>query len=217
MTGVDPAEMRRTYDDRGLTEDELDPDPVAQFGRWFREAVEVGLPEPNAMVLTTVDPDGRPSARHVLLKGFGADGFRFFTNHGSRKARAVAAHPWATLVFPWFPMSRQVIVEGRVERLPDAPADAYWAGRPRASQLGAWASEQSAPVASRAELAAAWADVEDRFPEGEPVPRPPFWGGYLVVPDRVELWAGRVGRLHDRLRYSRTDDAASWTVTRLAP
>ena len=217
MTGVDPAEMRRTYDDRGLTEAELDPDPVAQFDRWFREVVAVGLPEPNAMVLTTVDPDRRPSARHVLLKGYGPDGFRFFTNRGSRKAAAVEANPWATLVFPWFPMSRQVIVEGRVERLPDAPADDYWSHRPRPSQLGAWASRQSTPVTSRAELEAELAEVEARFPEGEPVPRPPFWGGYLVVPDRVELWAGRLGRLHDRLRYSRTDEASPWTVTRLSP
>ena len=216
MAGVDLAEMRRAYDDLGLSEEALAHDPVTQFDRWLHDVVAVGLPEPNAMVLATVDPDGRPSARHVLLKGHDAEGFRFFTNLGSRKAEALATHPVATLVFPWFAMSRQVIVEGPVERLDDDAADAYFAQRPRDSQLGAWASRQSTVVGSREELDAELAAVMTRFPPDAVVPRPPFWGGFRVVPDRIEFWAGRVGRLHDRLRYRR-DDADTWTVERLSP
>jgi pyridoxamine 5'-phosphate oxidase len=205
--------MRRSYEAAGVDADDLGPDPVVAFGRWFAEAASAGIIEPNAMVLATVGADGAPAARTVLLKGYGGNGLRFFTNLGSAKAADLAVEPRVALVFPWHAMSRQVRVTGAVEAVDRAEVEAYFASRPRDSQLGAWASRQSSVVASRAELDAALASVEARFP-GE-VPTPPGWGGYRVVPQTWEFWAGRAGRLHDRLRYRRTDDG--WTVERLAP
>jgi pyridoxamine 5'-phosphate oxidase len=212
----DPARLRRAYEGHGLIESELAADPFEQFERWFADAIAAGLPEPNAMVLSTASADGEPSARTVLLKGHGPAGFRFFTNHSSRKARDLAANPRATLLFPWHPMRRQVIVAGAVGRLSREESAAYFHSRPYGSQLGAWASErQSSVIPSREELEAAYARAARAWPEPGPVPLPDFWGGYVVVPSTVEFWQGGVDRLHDRLRYRRTD--AKWLVERLSP
>ncbi len=201
---VDLANLRRSYLARGLGESDLTPEPYALFRRWLADAVAARVPEPNAMALATSTPDGRPSVRHVLLKGFDDRGFAFYTNRGSRKARELAANPWAALAFPWFPMERQVLVSGAVEEVGREETVAYWHTRPRESQLGAWASPQSTPVASRAVLDKAVAEMAARFP-GE-VPLPDFWGGFRVLPDTVEFWQGRIGRMHDRFRYSATHD-----------
>ena len=209
----DLSSLRRDYVMAGLGEEDLAPTWYEQLARWFLE-VE-GLDEPNAMVLTTATPDGRPSARTVLLKGYDERGLVFFTNRRSRKGRELAANPHAALLLPWHDLQRQVAVVGGVEQLDEAASDAYFASRPRAAQLGAWASDQSAVLPDRAALEAALAAADARFAEG-PVPRPPHWGGYRVVPDEVEFWQGRPARLHDRLRYRRTGEDA-WVVERLAP
>jgi pyridoxamine 5'-phosphate oxidase len=205
--------MRRTYERVGVDVDDLGPDPVVAFGRWFADALGAGVAEPNAMVLATVGPDGAPSARTVLLKGFDGQGLRFFTNLGSAKAADLAADPRAALVFPWHVMSRQVRVTGTAVPLGRDAVEAYFATRPRDSQLGAWASPQSEVVESRAALDAALAEVSARFPDE--VPAPPGWGGFRLVPATWEFWAGRSGRMHDRLRYRRPD--GDWLVERLAP
>lgn len=215
-TGVhlDLAALREDYARAGLDEADVAADPLVQFGRWFDDAVAAGLHEPNAMVVATVDADGAPSARIVLLKELTDDGFVFYTNHGSRKGHALAAEPRCSLLFPWHPLERQVRVEGRAEPLPRDVVAAYFAVRPRSSQLGAWASRQSSTIASRAELEASYAAAEERFAGGD-VPVPEEWGGYLVRPDVVELWQGRTGRLHDRLVYRR--GGGGWGIERLAP
>jgi pyridoxamine 5'-phosphate oxidase len=207
--------MRRSYERAGVDVEDLGPDPVAAFGRWFADAAAAGVVEPNAMVLATAGAGGVPSARTVLLKGYDGRGLRFFTNLGSAKAAELAANPRAAVVFPWHPVARQVRVAGAVVPVDRGEVEEYFASRPRDSQLGAWASAQSTVVPSRAALDAALADVAARFPAE--VPAPPGWGGYRVVPDSWEFWAGRVGRLHDRLRYRRTDPSGGWTVERLAP
>ncbi|MGF1425209.1 pyridoxamine 5'-phosphate oxidase [Kitasatospora sp. LaBMicrA B282] len=207
--------MRRQYAEEGLAEPDLAPDPVTQFSRWFAQAERAGVAEPNAMVLSTADAAGRPSARTVLLKGFDERGFVFFTNYGSRKGSELTANPHAALLFPWHPIERQVIVTGTVERTGRDETAAYFRTRPHGSQLGAWASEQSSPVASRAVLEQRYAELAARYPEGEGVPVPPFWGGFRVVPTSVEFWQGRPNRLHDRLRY--TAQEGGWTVQRLCP
>jgi pyridoxamine 5'-phosphate oxidase len=214
-TNPDIAAMRKEYADAGLREEDLAPDPVAMFARWFADARAVDLHEPNAMVLSTASAEGRPSARMVLLKGFAADGFRFFTNAASRKGRDLAANPACSLLFPWHQLERQVRVEGTATPLPAADVAAYFAVRPRGSQLGAWASHQSRPVAGRGDLEAAYDEVAARYPDPEPVPVPEEWGGYLVRPEAVEFWQGRPGRMHDRLVYTRSGDR--WSTTRLAP
>ena len=214
----DPARMRRDYPGwpgDPLTEETLGATWLEQFRHWFAEAVAAAeIVEPNAMVLATADPSGAPSGRTVLLKGVDERGFVFYTNYESRKATEIAMNPAVSLVFPWHPISRQVIVVGTAERVSRAETEAYFATRPRASQLGAWASPQSR-VVTRAELEAALAEVAARFPEPEPVPAPPHWGGLLVRPRSVEFWQGRPGRLHDRLRFRDTGEA--WIVERLAP
>jgi pyridoxamine 5'-phosphate oxidase len=207
--------LRREYSAGRLDEQDLAADWPTQFGRWLNECVVAGLPEPNAMVLATADAAGRPSARTVLLKGYDEAGFVFFTNYDSRKGGELAANPWASLVFPWLAMFRQVLVTGAVHRTSRAETEEYFASRPRGAQLGAWASPQSRPLAGRAELEDAWRAAEDGFGD-RPVPAPPHWGGFRVVPETVEFWQGRASRLHDRLRFRRAGEAA-WLVERLAP
>jgi pyridoxamine 5'-phosphate oxidase len=210
----DLASLRAEYQLAGLDESDLAPDPFTMFGRWFDAARGAGVLEPNAMVLSTVAADGVPSARTVLLKGLTAHGFVFFTNYRSRKAVELAANPHCSLLFGWYELQRQVRVEGSASQIPRADTDAYFASRPRDSQLGAWASAQSTVVGSRAELEAAYAEAEARF-AGVDVPAPPHWGGYLVSPERVEFWQGRRSRMHDRLAYRR--EGSTWRTERLAP
>jgi len=210
----DLAALRREYADRGLGESDLADDWWTMFDRWFAAARNAELYEPNAMVLATVSADGRPAARMVLLKGFSERGLVFFTNLASRKGTELAGNDRCALLLPWHPLERQVRVDGVASELPRADVEAYFATRPRGAQLGAHASHQSRPVADRAELMAAYDEVSVRF-EGRDVPAPDEWGGYLVVPEAVEFWQGRPGRMHDRLVYRR--EAVGWRVERLAP
>ena len=190
-------------------------DPIARFQRWFRAAQRrKDIPQPEAMTLATADRRGRPAARVVLLKHADADGFVFYTNARSRKGRELAANPWAALVFHWYPLGRQVRIEGTVEMVSTAEADAYWATRPRESQLGGAASDQSQPIASRAALLARWRELARRY-RGSTVPRPPHWTGYRVVPATIEFWTLRPYRMHDREQFTRT--RRGWRVTRLQP
>ena len=215
MTELDLAALRAEYARSGLTEAVLAPDPIAMFRRWFDEAVAAGLHEPNAMVVATADAGARPAARLVLLKGLSDDGFVFFTNTRSRKGEELAANPACALLFPWHPLERQVRVDGTVSSLSADDVAAYFASRPRGSQLGAWASHQSREVGGREELTAAYDEAAARYPEPTPVPVPDEWGGYAVRPEAVEFWQGRPGRMHDRLVYRRAD--SGWTTVRLAP
>jgi pyridoxamine 5'-phosphate oxidase len=198
-----------------LDEDMLPVVPMELFDRWMGDVLRAGLPEPTAMLLATVSADQRPRARMVLLKDSGPDGFTFYTNRTSRKARDLADVPQACLVFPWYALHRQVIVEGSVAPLSTAASEPYFHSRPRGSQLGAWASRQSTVLASRADLEDRYAELERRWPEGTLVPMPEFWGGYQLRPERMEFWQGRISRLHDRFRYTRHPDG--WQVCRLAP
>jgi pyridoxamine 5'-phosphate oxidase len=210
----DPAAMRREYSaSADLSERDLAADWVSQFSRWFADAVAAGLPEPNAMVLATAGAEGRPSVRTVLLKGYDERGFTFYTNYESRKGRELAANPYASVVFPWIAMHRQVVVCGPVSPVDRAETEAYFATRPRGSQLGAWASPQSTVIAGRGLLDDALEEVARRFPDR--VPPPPHWGGFRLAPESVEYWQGHADRLHDRLRYRRTE--SGWLVERLAP
>jgi pyridoxamine 5'-phosphate oxidase len=208
------AALRRDYMQRGLTESDLAADPFTQFEAWFREAHACpAIREANAMVLATVSAEGHPHARFVLLKGFGTEGFVFFTNYESEKARDLAARPYAALTFGWLELERQVRIEGVVSRTSREAVEAYFRTRPRGSRLGAWASHQSEIISDRAVLEEQLAEADARFP-GE-VPPPDNWGGYCVIPDRIEFWQGRTNRLHDRLRYCK--NGAGWMIERLAP
>ncbi|MGZ4429653.1 MAG: pyridoxamine 5'-phosphate oxidase [Nocardioidaceae bacterium] len=211
---TDLRDLRHEYAAHGLDESELAADPMEMFGRWMAEAVAAGLGEANAMVVATVDAAGQPAARMVLLKGLD-EGFVFYTNYASRKGQELAAHPACALLFPWHDLQRQVRVEGRAERVTEAENQAYFATRPRPSQVGAWASPQSTVVASRAALDASYDETAARFGDDE-VPVPPHWGGFRVVPETMEFWQGRSNRMHDRLRYRRTADGG-WETDRLAP
>ncbi|MER7777848.1 pyridoxamine 5'-phosphate oxidase [Streptomyces sp. NPDC096191] len=213
----DLASMRKQYRAEGLAESELAAGPVEQFARWFKQAaMEGGLFEPNAMVVSTADAEGRPSSRTVLLKHFDEQGFVFYTNYDSRKGRDLGSNPYVSLLFPWHPTARQVIVTGVARRTGRDETAAYFRSRPHGSQLGAWASAQSSVVAGREGLDAAYAELAGRYPAGEQVPVPPHWGGFRVAPREVEFWQGRENRLHDRLRYVAEADG-SWRVERLAP
>ncbi|EFL16686.1 pyridoxamine 5'-phosphate oxidase [Streptomyces sp. C] len=212
---IDPAVMRKQYRSEIVEEAGLAGDPMAQFALWFAQAADSHLFEPNAMVVSTATAAGRPSSRTVLLKQFDSRGFVFFTNYGSRKVREIDENPYVSLLFPWHPIARQVIVTGRAERIGRDETAAYFRSRPHGSQLGAWASAQSTVIGSRAELDRRYAELEARYPEGEQVPVPPEWGGLRVLPDALEFWQGHENRLHDRLRYVLEGD--KWRVERLCP
>src|SRR5271165_5134319 len=206
--------LRTEYSRANLTEAEVDPDPIQQFSKWFAEALNAEVPEANAMSVATVGPNGRPSSRILLIKDFGPHGFSWFTNYESRKSHELQANQFAALLFHWIELERQVRIEGRVERLSEAESDAYFHSRPVKSRLGAHASAQSEPIASREALELQYAETEKRF--GDNPPRPPHWGGYRLIPDAIEFWQGRPSRLHDRLLYTRQTDNR-WLISRLSP
>ena len=195
--------------------EELESDPIVQFEKWFREAWDENYPMPHAMSLATASAEGLPTVRTVLLKGYDSNGFVFFTNYGSRKAKQISNNPQAALLFPWVQLGRQVTVAGRVEKISKSESVQYFLSRPRGSQLSAWASAQSTVISSRAILESAFATVKRRFADGE-VPLPDFWGGYRVDPDSIEFWQNRKDRLHDRFLYNRGENGA-WRIDRLAP
>lgn len=209
------ADLRQEYSRQGLNEVEVDPNPLALFGTWLAEAIRAQVYEPNAMTLATVSAEGRPAARMVLLKGFDAAGFVFYTNYTSRKGQELTQTPWAALVFWWGELERQVRIEGPVTPVPAAESDAYFASRPWGSRLGALASPQSQIIDSRRQLEQRLAELEAEYAQRDP-PRPAHWGGYRLAPLSIEFWKGRPNRLHDRLRYQRQDDG-SWRIDRLAP
>ena len=195
--------------------EELESDPIVQFEKWFREAWDENYPMPHAMSLATASAEGLPTVRTVLLKGYDSNGFVFFTNYGSRKAKQISNNPQAALLFPWVRLGRQVTVAGRVEKISKSESVQYFLSRPRGSQLSAWASPQSTVISSRAILESAFATVKRRFAEGE-VPLPDFWGGYRIDPDSIEFWQNRKDRLHDRFLYNRGENGA-WRIDRLTP
>ena len=209
------ANLRKNYASATLDVKDVDANPLVQFEKWFEQAVQSQLPEPNAMTLSTVSAEGKPSARIVLLKGITADGFIFYTNYESRKGKELAMHPFAALTFLWVDLERQVRIEGSVTKIEGETTIAYFHSRPRASQIGAWASPQSAVIADRSILEQQAQQYTEKFANQE-VPLPPHWGGYQVIPDRIEFWQGRPSRLHDRILYTRTKDG-KWEISRLAP
>ncbi len=221
----DLAAMRQSYSLAGLSESDLAPDWVTQFRSWLADAVDAGLPEPNAMVVATASPDGEVASRCVLCKGLDEAGVVFYTNLTSDKSRDLQANPRAAATFPWIGLQRQVHFRGPVVRVSDETAQEYWVSRPRLSRIGAWASPQSSVLPDRAALEALQSSAQERFADSDesaPVPLPPFWGGWRIVPETVEFWQGRYARLHDRLRYravrpGTATESGSWVVERLAP
>lgn len=211
----DISSLRKEYKRGDLIEDAIPEDPMQLFAQWFSEVGSMNIPEPNAMILSTVSPEGRPSSRTVLLKGLDQGSFVFFTNYESKKSREIQQHPHVSLLFLWLEAERQIRIEGIATRIPKAESESYFASRPRESQLGAWASEQSKPISSREELEQRFKEVEQRFQESDAIPMPDHWGGYAVSPASIEFWQGRVGRLHDRIIYEKHGDA--WTKQRLNP
>ena len=207
--------QRKDYGSIALEEGSLSSDPMEQLATWIAEADAAGIYEPNAMVVSTIDPDGAPSSRTVLLRGIDERGLYFYTDYGSRKGLALLAHPAVSVVFPWYVQHRQVLIYGHASPVDAAVSDAYFATRPRGSQIGAWSSEQSRPIASREALEARVLEMEQRFADNPDIPRPESWGGFVIEPERIEFWAGRTSRLHDRVSFTR--EADGWSVTRLQP
>jgi len=212
---MDLTEMRRNYAERSFDLGDLHPSPFTQFDTWMRAAIESQVLEPNAMSLATVDGEGQPALRTVLLKGFDERGFVFYTNYESLKARQIAGNPKVALLFQWLPLERQVAVGGRAERISAAESLRYFLSRPRDSQIGAWASRQSEIISTRSILEGKFAEMKAKFSSGQ-IPLPSFWGGYRVRPETVEFWQGRSNRLHDRFRYTRKDES-TWQIARLMP
>jgi pyridoxamine 5'-phosphate oxidase len=212
---MDLSNFRKEYSARGLHREDLDDDPTAAFDKWFRQATELGVHEPNAMTLATVSHDGSPSQRTVLLKAFDRKGFTFFTNYNSRKAAHIASNPAVCLLFPWITLERQVIIRGIAEKISAAESLDYFTTRPRDSQIGAWVSNQSEIISSRKILLMKIEEIKNRFKDGE-IPLPSFWGGYRVVPHSIEFWQGGPARIHDRLLFTRQPDE-NWKIERLAP
>jgi pyridoxamine 5'-phosphate oxidase len=213
---MDLSELRKNYLKGGLRRQDLDADPLGQFSKWFNQAMEADLIEPNAMTLGTVDAGNRPSQRTVLLKFFDGRGFDFFTNFESRKATHIANNPEVSLLFPWLALERQVIIQGRAEKVSTAESLKYFLSRPRESQIGAWVSRQSSVISSRSLLEQKLAEIKRKFSGGE-IPLPSFWGGFRVVPLEMEFWQGGAGRLHDRFAYRRESPSSPWTIERLSP
>ncbi len=217
-TGLDVARMRAEYETTGIDVDDLDDDPVAQFRQWLSVAVDAGVTEANAMILSTVDAGGQPWSRYVLLKDVDDRGFTFYTNYRSNKSRELAGQGRASLTFGWLELRRQVNIAGMVAKVDDGESDAYWAVRPRGSQLGSAASRQSEPVAERAVIDRWYDEAEARWSGVDAVPRPPYWGGWRLEPHTIEFWQGRLNRLHDRIRYRRDGETANgWARQRLSP
>jgi pyridoxamine 5'-phosphate oxidase len=212
----DIADLRREYSRARLDERDVSPDPIVEFARWFAEAQQARLPEPNAMILATATADGAPSARVVLLKAFDERGFVFYTDYRSRKGAELEANPRAALVFYWGELDRQVRITGGVALASREESEQYFRTRPLGSRQGAWASYQSRVIPGREPLEADLREIAERFPDGE-VPLPPHWGGYRVVPGAIEFWQGRESRLHDRLRYVREGQGRGWRIERLSP
>lgn len=208
-------EFRREYTAGGLTREMLVASPLRQFERWLEQSVQAGLEDPTAMVLATIDDQGRPWQRIVLLKGMSDGGFVFYTNHGSYKAEAIAGNPLVSLLFPWNELDRQVIVSGRAEKMSLAESASYFVTRPRESQIAAWASRQSRPVSARAMLQKQVQVLKEKFGNGD-IPAPDFWGGYRVIPERIEFWQGGEHRLHDRFLYTKGEDDG-WEIEQLQP
>lgn len=209
------ADMRRNYAERSFDYQDLNPNPLVQFDQWMREAIESQLLEPNAMALATAGSDGQPTVRTVLLKGFDEKGFVFYTNYESSKARQIAENPRVALLFQWLPLERQVTVTGRAEKITAAESLRYFLSRPRESQIGAWASRQSEIITTRSILEGKFAEMKAKFSSGQ-IPLPSFWGGYRVIPDKIEFWQGRPNRLHDRFCYRLVSDK-TWKIDRLMP
>lgn len=211
---MDISDFRNEYLKRSLHRKDLSSNPVEQFERWFRQAVEAKVPEPNAVSIATVDSNGMPSLRTVLVKYFDEQGFVFFTNYESKKAQEIKGNNQVAIMFPWLTLERQVIVRGRVEKISKTESLKYFLSRPKDSQLGAWVSQQSSVISSRSLLEGKLAEIKRKFMAGA-IPLPSFWGGFRVVPETVEFWQGGAGRLHDRFLYQKVDN--NWTIDRLAP